>query len=138
MSSITAASITFSTLAKLPNNHQISGRNSIVVNVGWSWSSFPSLKTSRCRVSCTAKPETVDKVYEVVKKQLALRPETQLSPATKFTELGADSLDTVEIVMGLEEQFDISVEEENAESITTIQEAADVIEKLVAAKTDKS
>ncbi|KAG9152451.1 hypothetical protein Leryth_015842 [Lithospermum erythrorhizon] len=107
MSSITAASITFSTLAKLPNNHQ-------------------------------AKPETVDKVYEVVKKQLALPSETQLSPATKFTELGADSLDTVEIVMGLEEQFDISVEEENAESITTIQEAADVIEKLVAAKTDKS
>lgn len=36
----------------------------------------------------------------------------------------------VEIVMGLEEQFDISVEEENSESITTIQEAADLIDKL--------
>ncbi|GAA0148678.1 transfer/carrier protein [Lithospermum erythrorhizon] len=133
MSSIATASLT-----KLPINHQISGRNSILVNAGWSRTSFPSLKTSHhCRISCAAKPETVDKVYEVVKKQLALPPDTQLSPATKFTELGADSLDTVEIVMGLEEEFDISVEEENAESITTIQEAADVIEKLVSAKVDK-
>ncbi|WP_411024842.1 phosphopantetheine-binding protein, partial [Salmonella sp. s57610] len=40
--------------------------------------------------------------------------------------LGADSLDTVEIVMGLEEEFDISVEEENAQNIATGQDAADL------------
>ncbi|GFQ07532.1 acyl carrier protein 4 chloroplastic [Phtheirospermum japonicum] len=78
-----------------------------------------------------AKAETLEKVSGIVRKQLALSEETQLTPQTKFSELGADSLDTVEIVMGLEEAFDISVEEENSENITTIQEAADLIDKLV-------
>ncbi|KAE8670379.1 Acyl carrier protein 1 [Hibiscus syriacus] len=50
---------------------------------------------------------------------------------SKFTALGADSLDTVEIVMGLEEEFGISVEEESAQHILTVQDAADLIEKLV-------
>ncbi|KAK6147959.1 hypothetical protein DH2020_018873 [Rehmannia glutinosa] len=86
------------------------------------------------RANNQAKPETVEKVSDIVRKQLALSPETQLTPQTKFTELGADSLDTVEIVMGLEEEFDISVEEENSENITTIQEAADLIDKLVEKK----
>ncbi|KAI8529274.1 hypothetical protein RHMOL_Rhmol12G0213100 [Rhododendron molle] len=81
-----------------------------------------------------AKPETVDKVCEIVRKQLALTPESEVTPDTKFTALGADSLDTVEIVMGLEEEFDITVEEENSDNITTVQEAADLIEKLVQKK----
>lgn len=42
-----------------------------------------------------AKPETVDKVCEVVKKQLSLKEGDQVTAATKFAELGADSLDTV-------------------------------------------
>lgn len=42
-----------------------------------------------------AGPETVQKVSEIVRKQLALPPESKLTPETKFTELGADSLDTV-------------------------------------------
>lgn len=42
-----------------------------------------------------AKPETIEKVKEIVKKQLALSAETPLTPQTKFSELGADSLDTV-------------------------------------------
>ncbi|CAK9177474.1 unnamed protein product [Ilex paraguariensis] len=83
-----------------------------------------------------AKPETVQKVCEIVRKQLALHPESDLTSASKFSDLGADSLDTVEIVMGLEEVFDISVEEENSQSITTVQEAADLIEKLVQKKTE--
>ncbi|KAL0397210.1 UNVERIFIED_CONTAM: Acyl carrier protein 4, chloroplastic [Sesamum calycinum] len=86
-------------------------------------------------VHLQAKAETVEKVSEIVRKQLALSPETQLTPQTKFSELGADSLDTVEIVMGLEEEYDINVEEENSENITTIQEAADLIDKLVEKKT---
>ncbi|XP_043722852.1 acyl carrier protein 1, chloroplastic-like isoform X2 [Telopea speciosissima] len=83
------------------------------------------------RVSCAAKEDTVQKVCEIVKKQLALPDDSAVTAASKFTELGADSLDTVEIVMGLEEAFGISVEEENAQTIATVQDAADMIEKLV-------
>lgn len=63
-----------------------------------------------------------------------LSPETELTPESKFSALGADSLDTVEIVMGLEEEFDISVEEDNSQNITTVQEAADLIESIIQKK----
>ncbi|KAH9709847.1 Acyl carrier protein 4 [Citrus sinensis] len=81
-----------------------------------------------------AKPETVQKVCEIVRRQLALPAETELTSESKFSALGADSLDTVEIVMSLEEEFGIGVEEENSQNITTVQEAADLIEKLVEKK----
>ncbi|KAF8694273.1 hypothetical protein HU200_038411 [Digitaria exilis] len=92
-----------------------------------------SLRTPRFRVYA-AKAETVNKVMEIVKQQLALGAEAAaaVTPESKFTDLGADSLDTVEIVMALEEEFNITVEEDNAQNITTIQEAADLIDKLVA------
>lgn len=86
------------------------------------------------RVSCVAKPETVDKVCKIVKKQLALPDDSTVTGESKFSALGADSLDTVEIVMGLEEEFGISVEEENAQTIATVQDAADLIEKLIESK----
>ncbi|MQL79377.1 hypothetical protein Taro_011802 [Colocasia esculenta] len=81
-----------------------------------------------------AKPETVDKVCEIVRKRLALPPETTLSGESSFAALGADSLDTVEIVMGLEEEFDITIEEDGSQNITTVQEAADLIDGLVQKK----
>ncbi|TXG65792.1 hypothetical protein EZV62_007067 [Acer yangbiense] len=87
-------------------------------------------QTARLRVSCAAKPETVEKVCQIVKKQLALPDDTAVTGESKFAALGADSLDTVEIVMGLEEEFGISVEEDSAQSILTVQDAADLIEKL--------
>ncbi|XP_008796196.1 acyl carrier protein 1, chloroplastic-like [Phoenix dactylifera] len=100
--------------------------------------SFPSVRLQaaprRLQVSCAAKPETVLKVCEIVKKQLALSDDTPVTGESKFSALGADSLDTVEIVMGLEEAFGITVEEESAQSITTVQDAADLIEKLVEGK----
>ncbi|KAI4343561.1 hypothetical protein L6164_010895 [Bauhinia variegata] len=66
------------------------------VSVGWSRSrTFPSLTTHRFRISCTAQPETVQKVCEIVRKQLALPAESELTPESKFSALGADSLDTV-------------------------------------------
>lgn len=71
----------------------------------------------------------------MVKKQLALSDDQVVNGESKFTSLGADSLDTVEIVMNLEEEFGISVAEESAQTITTVQDAADLIEKLVATKT---
>ncbi|PSR96796.1 Acyl carrier protein like [Actinidia chinensis var. chinensis] len=118
------------------NNPQVSGRNSClkVVSMVSARNSFTSLRTARFHVSCSARPETVEQVCEVVRKQLVLPAERPLLPNTKFSELGADSLDTVEIVMGLEEKFDIEVAEESAENITTVQEAADLIEKLILKK----
>ncbi|KAM1038878.1 hypothetical protein ACFX13_034228 [Malus domestica] len=88
-------------------------------------------RSARLRVSCAAKPDTVEKVSKIVKKQLALPDDSAVTGESKFSELGADSLDTVEIVMGLEEEFGISVEEESAQTIATVQDAADVIEKLI-------
>ncbi|XP_070665727.1 acyl carrier protein 1, chloroplastic-like isoform X2 [Malus domestica] len=88
-------------------------------------------RSLRLRVSCAAKPETVAKVSKIVRKQLALPDDSAVTGESKFSELGADSLDTVEIVMGFEEEFGISVEEDSAQTIATVQDAADLIEKLV-------
>ncbi|KAM0021846.1 putative Acyl carrier protein (ACP) [Helianthus debilis subsp. tardiflorus] len=89
------------------------------------------LSFRRLQISCAAKPETVDKVCNIVRKQLALKEDMSVSGESKFAALGADSLDTVEIVMGLEEEFGITVEEESAQNIATVQDAADLIEKIL-------
>ena len=86
------------------------------------------------RVSCAAKAETLEKVCKIVKDQLALANDASVTGESKFQALGADSLDTVEIVMGIEEAFDISVGEESANKITTVQDVADLVEKLVSEK----
>lgn len=57
-----------------------------------------------------------------------------ITPQSNFAnDLGADSLDTVELVMALEEEFDIEIPDEAAEKITTVQEAVDYINNKVAA-----
>ncbi|XP_022143224.1 acyl carrier protein 1, chloroplastic [Momordica charantia] len=95
---------------------------------------FSLRRSQSIRISCAAKPETVEKVSRIVKKQLALPDDSTVNGESKFATLGADSLDTVEIVMGLEEEFGITVEEESAQSITTVQDAADLIEDLILKK----
>ncbi|PHT58827.1 Acyl carrier protein 1, chloroplastic [Capsicum baccatum] len=131
MASITASSFAISSF----KNNQICLKSSSLPIKGIS---FPSLRmkpaTRRLSINCAAKPETVDKVCEIVKKQLALPGDSVVCGESKFAALGADSLDTVEIVMGLEEAFGITVEEENAQTIATVQDAADLIEDLVAKK----
>ncbi|KAF3545480.1 hypothetical protein DY000_02003631 [Brassica cretica] len=89
---------------------------------------------TRLSVSCAAKPETIEKVSKIVKKQLSLKDDQKVVAETKFADLGADSLDTVEIVMGLEEEFDIEMAEEKAQKIATVEEAAELIEELVQLK----
>ncbi|CAA7020309.1 unnamed protein product [Microthlaspi erraticum] len=86
---------------------------------------------TRLSVSCAAKPETVQKVSMIVKKQLSLKDDQKVVAETKFTDLGADSLDTVEIVMGLEEEFGIQMAEERAQKIATVEQAAELIEELM-------
>ena len=71
---------------------------------------------------------------KIVKKQLSLKDDQNVVAETKFADLGADSLDTVEIVMGLEEEFHIEMAEEKAQKITTVEEAAELIDELVQAK----
>ncbi|XP_049394717.1 acyl carrier protein 1, chloroplastic-like isoform X1 [Solanum stenotomum] len=136
MASLSATCLRFCCSANQVNTSQINRGTVKLVSVGWGRSSagFPSLRTSRFRVAA-AKAETIDKVISIVRKQLALPAETKVSPESTFTkDLGADSLDTVEIVMALEEEFGIAVEEENSENIVTVQDAADLIEKLVEKK----
>ncbi|KAG2533747.1 acyl carrier protein 3, chloroplastic-like [Panicum virgatum] len=100
--------------------------------------SFPSIRVQRIpkrfQVSCSAKQETIEKVCEIVKGQLALPEDSTVTGETKFVDIGADSLDTVEIVMGLEEAFQISVDESSAQEIQTVGDAAALIDKLIAEK----
>lgn len=128
-----AVPVTCVRLTTSMQTNQIVGKSSTLKLVGMK-SGFPFLNTSRFQVCCAAKPETVNKVCEIVKTQLALSADSVVAHDSKFSTLGADSLDTVEIVMTLEEEFGISVEEENSQNITTVQEAADLIEKLVEKK----
>ena len=77
--------------------------------------------------------ETFDKVKKIVVEQLSVDADT-VTPQSNFAnDLGADSLDTVELVMALEEEFDIEIPDEAAEKITTVQEAVDYINSKVVA-----
>ncbi len=70
-----------------------------------------------------------DEVKEVVVEQLNANPD-EVKEDSKFVEdLGADSLDVVELVMALEEKFDIEIPDEDAEKIATVKDAIDYIEQ---------
>ena len=71
---------------------------------------------------------TFDRVKKVVVEQLDVS-EDEVTPNASFVEdLGADSLDVVELVMGLEEEFDIEIPDEDAEKIATVQDAISYID----------
>ena len=73
--------------------------------------------------------EVLDKVVEIVCNQLTVNKE-EVTPDASFVEdLGADSLDTVELVMAFEEEFGLEIPDDEAENITTIKSAVDWIEK---------
>lgn len=70
-----------------------------------------------------------ERVKKIVVEQLGVKPE-DLRPDCSFVDdLGADSLDTVELVMALEEEFDTEIADDVAEKITTVQQAIDLIRK---------
>lgn len=74
-----------------------------------------------------------ERVKKIVVEQLDVKPEG-VEPNASFTnDLGADSLDIVELVMALEEEFDIEIPDEAAEKILTVQEVVDYINNNVAA-----
>jgi acyl carrier protein len=73
--------------------------------------------------------EITEKVKQIISEQLGVE-EAEVTPSASFVDdLGADSLDTVELVMALEEHFDIEIPDEDAEKIRTVQDAIDYIDK---------
>ena len=74
------------------------------------------------------------RVQKIVKEQLEVDKLSDVTPEANFSQdLGADSLDTVELVMALEEEFDIEIPDEAAEGITTVQACVDYINSQLAA-----
>ncbi|UFH48496.1 acyl carrier protein [Pseudomonas sp. KNUC1026] len=68
-----------------------------------------------------------ERVKKIVAEQLGVK-EDEVKPEASFVEdLGADSLDTVELVMALEEEFETEIPDEEAEKITTVQAAIDYV-----------
>ncbi|AMV72177.1 acyl carrier protein [Desulfuromonas carbonis] len=68
-----------------------------------------------------------ERVKQIVAEQLGVDEEQVTNEASFMDDLGADSLDTVELVMALEEEFDIEISDEDAEKIQTVQDAVDYI-----------
>ena len=71
---------------------------------------------------------TIDKVIEVVIDKLGVEEDKIVPEASFVDDLGADSLDTVELIMQLEEEFGIEIPDEEAEKMTTVKSVVDYIE----------
>ena len=67
------------------------------------------------------------RVKDIVVEQLGVNADEVTTDASFIDDLGADSLDTVELVMALEEEFDLEIADEDAEKISTVNEAVDYI-----------
>ncbi|MBQ9927135.1 MAG: acyl carrier protein [Lachnospiraceae bacterium] len=72
-----------------------------------------------------------EKLKKVIADVLNVDPEEISMETTFVDDLGADSLDIFQIIMGLEEEFDIEIPAEDAESITTVEEAVNLIKNAV-------
>jgi len=69
-----------------------------------------------------------ERVKKIVVKQLDVGEDSVTNEASFVDDLGADSLDTVELVMALEEEFECEIPDEEAEKITTVQQAIDYVQ----------
>ncbi len=69
------------------------------------------------------------KIKKIISEQLNVSEEDVVLKASFVDDLGADSLDQVELIMAMEEEFDLSISDEDAEKITTVQNAVDFIKK---------
>jgi acyl carrier protein len=77
--------------------------------------------------------DILEKVKKIICEQLDV-PEENIVPAASFVDdLGADSLDQVELIMAMEEEFNISIPDEDAEKITTVKEAVEYVTKALSA-----
>lgn len=79
----------------------------------------------------TTATTTLERVKKIVIEQLSV-DEKEVTPQASFqADLGADSLDTVELVMALEEEFSLEISDEDAEKIATVQDAVNYIDQKV-------
>lgn len=74
-----------------------------------------------------AEENVEEKVKEIIVEQLSVEKDKVVSEASFINDLGADSLDTVELVMAFEEKFGLEIPDEDAEKITTVQSAISYI-----------
>ncbi len=74
---------------------------------------------------------TLDKVKEIVVDKLGVESDKVTLEAKFIDDLGADSLDTVELIMQFEEEFGIEIPDEDAEKLLSVQEALDYISKQI-------
>lgn len=72
-----------------------------------------------------------EKVKEIIVDQLGVDEKQVVAEASFIDDLGADSLDTVELVMALEEEFDIEIPDDEAEKIATVQDATNYINSRI-------
>jgi acyl carrier protein len=85
----------------------------------------------RCKGGTFAVASIEQRVKDIIVEQLGVE-EDEVSPEASFIDdLGADSLDTVELVMAFEEEFNIEIPDEDAEGISTVQDAIDYIKANV-------
>jgi acyl carrier protein len=76
--------------------------------------------------------DVADTIKKIICEQLDV-PEEDVVPEASFVDdLGADSLDQVELIMAMEEEFDVSIPDEDAENIGTVQDAIDYVQKAIA------
>ena len=76
-----------------------------------------------------AKEEALTKIAEVVAKQLGIEKEKVTEEASFVNDLGADSLDLVELIMAFEEEFNVEIPDEEAEKLQTVGDAAEYLVK---------
>lgn len=75
-----------------------------------------------------ANEEVVRRVKDLIAESLGVNPTEVVSTASFIDDLGADSLDIVELVMAIEKEFNVEIPDEDAEKITTVQDAIDYIQ----------
>ena len=85
---------------------------------------------SRQTTSLFATAELEEKMKGIIVEQLGVEADQVVPEASFIDDLGADSLDTVELIMALEEEFDGEIPEEDAVKIATVQDAIDFVAKL--------
>ena len=90
----------------------------------------PSPAFTRPSTSLFMSAELEAKVKGIIVEQLGVDAENVINTASFIDDLGADSLDTVELIMAIEEEFDTEIPEEEAASIATVQDAIDFVTKL--------
>lgn len=72
-----------------------------------------------------------EKLQKIIAEVLSVEPDTITMDTTFVDDLGADSLDVFQIIMGIEEEFDIEIANEDAENIVTVQDAVEQIRNAI-------